>query len=92
MLKNPEIYYCSCLIGTAMFIRKEFLCPDNNYKLGIHYEELDYTHAAYKKGKKLIFYSGEIAYHFHNPTGGMRALQRELKQINSDYFRIKWNI
>lgn len=92
MLKNPEVYNCMCLVGTALFIRKKYLCPDDNYKKGIHYEEFDYTYAAYQKGKKLLYYSGEIAYHFHNPVGGMRALQRELKKKNSDYFRAKWNI
>ena len=93
MLNRPEQYKCECLVGTAMFIRKEFLLPDKNYEHGAcNYEEFDYTYAAYKAGKNLIFDSGEIAFHLHANNGGMREKKSKEKEINSQYFRKKFNL
>lgn len=92
MLKKPEVYLCECLVGTAMFIRKEWLKPDFLYSRGAcNYEEYDYTYAAYRAGKKLLFDSGRIAYHLHLPTGGMRGVEKQ-KRENSDYFKQKFQL
>ena len=93
MLKEHKKYECECLVGTAMFIRKELLTVDKNYNKGAcNYEEFDYTYSAYKQGYKLIFDSSRVAFHLHENKGGMREKKEKLKELNSDYFKEKFKL
>lgn len=93
MLNKSLLYKCECLIGTAMFIRKNCLKIDENYNNGAcNYEEIDYTYSLYKQGKILLFYSGEIAFHLHENIGGMREAESKQKKENSDYFKRKHDL
>ena len=93
MLQEAQRYRCECLVGTAMFIRKEFLTPDRNYERGAcNYEEFDYTYDAYRKGMKLLYDSSQVAFHLHKNTGGMREKPKKLKEENSLYFRKKFEL
>lgn len=89
MLHDPAKYECECLVGTAMFIRKEALQVDEGYNNGSCYlDEIDCTYSAYKNGWKLIYDSGAVAFHLHHPTGGLRLKDRK-KEMNAAYFKEK---
>ena len=93
MLKIGERYDCECLVGTAMFIKKQYLNPDKEYDRGAcNYEEYDYTYSAYRSGKRLIYDSREIAFHLHEATGGMREKKSKQKEVNAEYFRKKFGL
>ena len=91
MMKEPKIYECECLIGSALFVRKNEMIIDINYQFGAcNYEEIDFTYNMFKQGKRLIFDSSCVAFHNRQNKGGMREYIKE-KRANSDYFKEKWN-
>lgn len=91
MLKTPQIYHCQCLVGSAMFIRKDLLKLDINYQNGAcNFEEFDYTYNIFLAGYDLIYDSSRIVYHNRSLIGGMREYEKKKKE-NSNYFKTKWH-
>lgn len=86
-------YLCECLIGSAMFIRKDLFEVDKNFNKGTcHCEEYDYTYSLYKKGYSVIWDSSRVAYHLHLMSGGMRAVGEKKKEVNAEYFIKKYGL
>jgi GT2 family glycosyltransferase len=91
---SPRLFSCQYLIGTALFVRKSEVVIDRNFQKGCAAgEELDFTYAMYRRGKKLLFDSSRVAWHLAGTTGGLqefRACSHDLE--NFQYFANKWGI